>query len=61
MIFTNSDLFLFGLYSLNIIGLFEIELKEYHESTTLQINSDECLITVNENKYLLNLKISELN
>ena len=59
LIFTQSNLSLFDLHSLKIIGNFEIgleELKEYPELTTLQINNDECLVTVNRNIFLLNLK-----
>ena len=39
---------------MDIIGLEELEY--YPDLTTLQINNDECLVTVNRKIYLLNLK-----
>jgi len=56
ILFTPSNLLLFDLFSLNIIGKFEMIIKEDDKITIVQINDDELLFAINKYIYILNLK-----
>jgi len=56
ILFTPSNLFLFDLFLLNIIGNFKMNFNKYHETTVVQINDDELLVTMDRYIYVLNLK-----
>ena len=56
ILFTPSNLFLFDLFSLKIIGNFNMKFKKDDKTTLVQINDDELLVTIDNNIYVLNLK-----
>jgi len=56
ILFTPSNLFLFDLFSLNIIGNFKMNFNKYDKTTIVQINDDELLVTIYRYIYVLNLK-----
>ena len=56
ILFTPSNLFLFNLLSLNIIGNFKMNFQKYDMTTIVQINDDELLVTKYKYIYVLNLK-----
>ena len=56
ILFTPSNLFLFDLLSLNIIGNFKMNFQIYNMITMVQINDDELLVTKYRYIYILNLK-----
>ena len=56
ILFSYYNLFLFDLFSLNIIGNFNMKFKEDNRTTLVQINDDELLLSIDSNIYVLNLK-----
>ena len=56
ILFTPSNLFLFDLFSLNIIGSFKMIINEDDKTTIVQINDDELLVTIDRYIYVLTLK-----
>ena len=56
ILFTPSNLFLFDLFSLNIIGNFKIKFNKDEMTTIVQINDNELLLTIDRYIYVLNLK-----
>jgi len=56
ILFTSSNLFLFDIFSLNIIGNFKIKFKKDDITTLVLINDDELLVTADRYIYVLNLK-----
>ena len=56
ILFTPSNLFLFDLFSLNIIGNFKMNFQKYDMTTIVQINDNELLVTKDRYIYVLNLK-----
>jgi len=55
ILFTPSNLFLFDLFSLNIIGNFKMKFTKNNLTTILQINNDELLVTIDSCIYVINL------
>ena len=56
ILFSPSNLFLFDLFSLSIIGNFKMKFEKDKETTVVKINDDELLITIDRYMYILNLK-----
>ena len=56
ILFTPFNLFLFDLFSLNIIGNFKIKFNKDEMTTIVQINDNELLLTIDRYIYVLNLK-----
>ena len=56
ILFTSSNLFLFDLFSLNIIGNFQMEISKNTKTTLIQISDNELLVTIDRYIYVLNLK-----
>ena len=54
--FSYYNLFLFDLFSLNIIGNFKMKLRKDDNSTIIQISEEELLVTIDRYIYILNLK-----